>query len=166
MKLKIVVTTDVHGNIFPTNYTSRENLEDYGLARISTAVKQFRNEGNVLLLDNGDAFQGTPLLTYAHQHAQTVTNPMAQCFNAMNYDFINLGNHDFNYGPKILNKYINENNAPLLTSNIEIEGNVPGSTQILTYEGKKIALIGVLTQYIPHWERPAHIKNMRFKKCF
>ncbi|AYV34992.1 bifunctional metallophosphatase/5'-nucleotidase [Erysipelothrix rhusiopathiae] len=166
MKLKIVVTTDVHGNIFPTNYTSRENLEDYGLARISTAVKQFRNEGNVLLLDNGDAFQGTPLLTYAHQHAQTVTNPIAQCFNAMDYDFINLGNHDFNYGPEILNKYINENNAPLLTSNIEIEGNVPGSTQILTYEGKKIALIGVLTQYIPHWERPAHIQNMSFKGAF
>lgn len=166
MKLKIVVTTDVHGNIFPTNYTSRDNIENYGLSRISSAVKTYREQGEVLLLDNGDAFQGTPLLTYAHQHADLYTNPTASCFNAMNYDYINLGNHDFNYGPEILKKYISENKAPLLTSNLEIDGNVPGQTQILNYGGKTIALIGVLTQYIPHWERPNHINNMQFFSAY
>lgn len=62
--LKIIVTIDIHGTIYPTNYTSFDNVQAYGLARISTAIKQIRNTyPNTLLLDNGDAFQGTPLIT-------------------------------------------------------------------------------------------------------
>ncbi|WZU02777.1 hypothetical protein MGH68_07845 [Erysipelothrix sp. D19-032] len=34
--MKILATTDLHGNIFPTNYTSRDNIESYGLARIAS----------------------------------------------------------------------------------------------------------------------------------
>lgn len=166
MKLNIIVTTDIHGNIFPTNYTSRENIESYGLSRISTAIKEARLKGPILLLDNGDSFQGTPLLTYAHMHPNEYMNPMAQAFNALNYDYINLGNHDFNYGPDILKKYIHENKAKLLTSNVLLNGEPIGQSQIIDYQGKKIALIGVLTHYIPNWERPSHIENFEFKDAY
>ncbi|WZU02776.1 hypothetical protein MGH68_07840 [Erysipelothrix sp. D19-032] len=74
-----------------------------------------------------------------------------------------MGNHDFNYGPDILKKFISENNAPLLTSNVDIEGKRLGNTHIIDKGGKKIALIGVLTHYIPNWERPTYIENMTFE---
>lgn len=166
MKLKMFVTTDVHGNIFPTNYSTRDNIENYGFARISTAIKQMRKNEDFLLLDNGDALQGTPLLTYAHQHKDEFVNPIAQAYNDLNYDYINLGNHDFNYGPKVLHKYLKESNASLLTSNLTFDGKAPGSTQIIEKNGKTIALIGLLTQYIPKWERPGHIEGMEFFSAY
>lgn len=166
MKLKLFVTTDVHGNIFPTNYSTKDNVENYGLARISTAIKEMRKDEDFLLLDNGDALQGTPFLTYAHQHRDEFKNPVASAYNDLGYDFINLGNHDFNYGPEVLKKYLKESNATLLTSNLTIDGKAPGSTQIIEKNGKKIALIGLLTQYIPKWERPSHIENMWFFSAY
>ena len=166
MKLKLFVTTDVHGNIFPTNYSTRDNIENYGLARISSAIKSMRAKEDFILLDNGDSLQGTPLLTYAHQHMDAFKNPIAQAFNDLKYDYINLGNHDFNYGPEILHKYLKESKAKLLTSNIEFDGKQPGSTQIIEKDGKKIALVGLLTQYIPKWERPSYIVGMEFHSAY
>ena len=166
MNLKLFVTTDIHGNIFPTNYSTRENIENYGFARISTAIKEMRKKEDIILLDNGDALQGTPFLTYAHKNKDKFKNPVAQAYNDLDYDYINLGNHDFNYGPDVLKKYLNESKAKLLTSNLSIDGKAPGTTQVIEKEGKKIAFIGLLTQYIPKWEQPNHIVNMNFFSAY
>ena len=165
--LKLIVTTDLHGTLYPTNYTSIDNIENYSLARISTAIQKIRKtEDHVLLLDNGDAFQGTPLLTYALKYHPSLENPMAQAFNLLKYDYLNLGNHDFNYGEEQLLKFVNNNDATLLTSNVYHNGQPLGSTQIIEREGKKIALIGVLTHYIPNWEQPNHIEHFEFKDAY
>lgn len=166
MKIRIVATSDIHGCIFPTNYTHKDHIQNYSLAHIATAVKTFRETETVILVDNGDAFQGTPLLTYAHQHSNEVSNPIASTFNAMNYDFVNLGNHDFNYGKQIFHKYLEEVEAPLLTSNVLENSNPLGSTRIVDINGKKLAFIGVVTHYIPNWERPDHIDSMQFLDAF
>lgn len=166
MKIRIIATTDIHGSIFPTNYTSPSHKQDYSLAHIANAVKQFRKQENVILVDNGDAFQGTPLLTFAHQNAEKTENPIASIFNTMNYDFINLGNHDFNYGQNILTKFIEEVKAPLLTSNVKIDDKKAGNSRVIEIGGKKIAFIGVVTHYIPYWERPDHISNISFEDAF
>lgn len=167
MKVKIIATTDVHGNIFPTNYTSIDDVQTYGMGHIASAIQQIRSqEEHVLLVDNGDAFQGTPLVTYAHQQSDTLENPMASIFNALNYDAINLGNHDFNYGPDILKKFIRENNAPLLTSNVFDENGPLGQTQIIQFGSYKVALIGVVTHYIPRWEQPSHIQGLSFEESY
>lgn len=166
-QLKLIVTTDIHGNLYPTNYTSLDNVENFGLSRIATAIKEIRKDHkNVLLLDNGDSFQGTPLLTYALKFKQDLANPIAQAFNLLKYDYINLGNHDFNYGEAQFLKYINDAEATLLTSNVIHNGTPVGSSQIIDVEGKKIALIGVLTHYIPNWEQPEHIINFEFKDAY
>lgn len=166
MKLNLFVTTDIHGHIFPTNYTSRENIENLGFARISSAIKDFKAKDDYILLDNGDALQGTPLLTYAHQNYKKYKNPMAQAFNLLNYDYVNLGNHDFNYGSHILKKYFEELDATVLTQNFTINDEAPGKTEIIEIDGKKVALIGLLTQYIPKWEQPHHIENMKFYSAY
>ncbi|AMC92529.1 bifunctional metallophosphatase/5'-nucleotidase [Erysipelothrix larvae] len=166
MKLTILATTDIHGRIYPTDYTSRDNVSSFGLSRFSTYVKKMREREDIILVDNGDSFQGTPLTAYAHQHPNSYMNPSAYAFNVLNYDFLNLGNHDFNYGPKILKKYIDEVKAPLLTSNVLIDGTLQGSTQVIERGGKKIAFIGVVTHYIPNWERESYIKNMQFLDAY
>jgi 2',3'-cyclic-nucleotide 2'-phosphodiesterase / 3'-nucleotidase len=77
--------------------------------------------------------------------------------------FINLGNHDFNYGEKTLLRYIRDNKADLLTTNVLFMDNPLGKSQIIELvNGIRLGIIGVVTDYIPNWERPEHIANMQF----
>lgn len=135
-----------------------------GLARYASALKKIRSKhDHVIAMDNGDTIQGTPLMTYFHQSEMTKTHPMATIFNELNIGFMNLGNHDFNYGPHVLAKYLQETQAHCLTSNIFYHNSPLGtSTMITTPYGKRIGLIGVTTDYIPHWERADYIDGFRF----
>ena len=166
MTFQILVTTDVHGAIHSTDFSSPDQKQTTGLSRIASALNTLRKTQDVIYIDNGDAFQGTPLTTYAHQHMDSFENPCATSFNHMKVDYINLGNHDFNYGEAVLLKYINEVNAPLLTSNVLYKGNPLGTTQIRDIDGIKVAFIGVVTHYIPNWEQPKNIQNFEFLDAF
>ena len=65
VKLKIVETSDVHGNFYPYDFIRRQPAEG-SLARVQTFVKQQRETygDNLLLLDNGDILQGQPAAYY------------------------------------------------------------------------------------------------------
>ena len=58
--LTILHTSDLHGRVHPHDALADEDLGE-GLARVATAVKAIRAEGNpTLLLDSGDTIQGAP----------------------------------------------------------------------------------------------------------
>ena len=116
--LTVMGTTDLHGHIFNWDYFKDAEYKDaagnaQGLARISTLVNAVRKEKgrcNTLLLDAGDTIQGTPL-TYYYAKVDPITakggpvHPMAQAMNAIGYDAVALGNHEFNYGIETLRKF-------------------------------------------------------------
>ena len=161
-KTCLCITSDVHGAILSKNYADNSEVF-YGLARYSTAVKQLKKQySDVLLFDNGDAIQGSPLLTVSNQD-DAYTHILSTMFNHLDMSFINLGNHDFNYGESTLLRYIRDISAALLTTNVLFMDNTIGNSQIvLLPNGIRLGLIGLVTDYIPHWEKPEHIANMRF----
>ncbi|TFG82528.1 MAG: bifunctional metallophosphatase/5'-nucleotidase, partial [Erysipelotrichales bacterium] len=164
-KVVILATTDVHGCVYAHSYADA-SIQDYGLTRFSTAVKQYRDQGEVYVLDNGDILQGTPFLTTANQDDDG-KHVLSRIMNAIGYDFINLGNHDFNYGYPVLKRYLDDTQATCLTSNISYQDHALGSSRLITTaSGKIIALIGVCTDYIPHWEKPENIRDMTFLDPF
>ncbi|MGW3648544.1 bifunctional metallophosphatase/5'-nucleotidase [Streptomyces sp. NPDC000878] len=128
--LTVMGTTDLHGHIFNWDYFKNAEYSDakgnaQGLARISTLVEQVRKEKgrrNTLLLDAGDTIQGTPL-TYYYAKVDPITakggpvHPMAQAMNAIGYDAVALGNHEFNYGIETLRKFESQCRFPLLGAN-------------------------------------------------
>ncbi|WP_105972635.1 bifunctional metallophosphatase/5'-nucleotidase [Streptomyces geranii] len=128
--LTVMGTTDLHGHIFNWDYFKDAEYSDakgnaQGLARISTLVEQVRKEKgrrNTLLLDAGDTIQGTPL-TYYYAKVDPITakggpvHPMAQAMNAIGYDAVALGNHEFNYGIETLRKFESQCRFPLLGAN-------------------------------------------------
>jgi 2',3'-cyclic-nucleotide 2'-phosphodiesterase/3'-nucleotidase len=128
--LTVMGTTDLHGNVFNWDYFKDAEYSDAkgnakGLARISTLVDQVREEKgrcNTLLLDAGDTIQGTPL-TYYYAKVDPITaeggpvHPMAQAMNAIGYDAVALGNHEFNYGIETLRKFEEQCDFPLLGAN-------------------------------------------------
>ena len=68
MKLTILSTSDTHGYLLPTDYTSRNSQKSYGLTRAATVIKEqvaAAGADPVLVIENGDSLQGSPLAYYA-----------------------------------------------------------------------------------------------------
>ncbi|MET9307429.1 5'-nucleotidase C-terminal domain-containing protein [Streptomyces cellulosae] len=128
--LTVMGTTDLHGHVFNWDYYKDAEYQDpagnaQGLARVSTLVNRIREERgreNTLLLDAGDTIQGTPL-TYYYAKVDPITakggpvHPMAQAMNAIGYDAVALGNHEFNYGIETLRRFEEQCDFPLLGAN-------------------------------------------------
>lgn len=166
-KLLILYTSDVHGHIMPINYGTKQEAVG-GLARFSTVVKEIRSKSDhVLVLDNGDLIQGTPLMThYIKQHSNK-PNPMIKAMNRINIDAGVIGNHEFNFGKQILQAAIDQSNYPWISANIiDKNTNKPkyGPPYIIKIINKsiKVAIIGVTTHYIPNWESKEHITGLHF----
>lgn len=157
--LKLIALSDVHGSILAHSY--HDNLEKgFGLSRFSSYLSQI--EGEYLIVDNGDSLQGSPLLSYDHSQKNRPV-VMAMALNTLNISYYNLGNHDFNYGQERLLHFIEDMDGQLLTSNVLYHNMPLGKSRIhLTKEGQRIGLIGLCTDYIPHWERPENIEDVLF----
>ncbi|NYC94121.1 metallophosphoesterase [Clostridium acetobutylicum] len=163
----ILETSDVHGNIFPVNYADNSE-EQFGLVKLSTIVKNERKRNSkLILIDNGDTFQGTPITYYYAKIARGFSNPVIDILNYMKYDAAVIGNHEFNYGMEILNDSIKQSKFPWLSCNIidtktkETAFGVPYI--IKEFRGDlRIAILGVTTKYIPNWENQDIIKDLKF----
>jgi 2',3'-cyclic-nucleotide 2'-phosphodiesterase/3'-nucleotidase len=119
--LTVLATSDVHNNYLPYDYFSDMPTEQYGLVKLATAIEaQRQTKQNVLLVDNGDTLQGNPFGEYLAKNPpqRGQISPIMRLMNAMGYDAMTLGNHEFNYGLDYLNKVISGANFPVVSANI------------------------------------------------
>ncbi len=164
--LTLLATTDVHGHVEPWNYLTARPA-NLGLAKIATLVREIRaQEPHVLLFDCGDATEGTPLAWYFARKDTAAPNPIVAAMNAMRYDAMALGNHEFNFGLDALWRDKAEANFPWLAANVRQEWPA-GPRHFAPYVIKEIAgvrvgVVGFVTPGIPHWEVPAHYRGYRF----
>ncbi|MFD1851766.1 bifunctional metallophosphatase/5'-nucleotidase [Oceanobacillus bengalensis] len=169
--ITLLYTSDIHGNAMPILYGTNKKV-DAGLVKYATAVKKARqNNENVIVLDNGDLIQGTPLMTHYVKEHTDKENPMIGIMNQINIDAGVIGNHEFNFGEQILADAIEQSNYPWLSANIiNTETGKPqfGPPYIIKTleDGIRVAIVGVTTHYIPNWESPNHIKGLTFKDAF
>ncbi|CAH2466615.1 bifunctional UDP-sugar hydrolase/5'-nucleotidase [Bacillus sp. S4] len=169
--LNILLTSDIHGTVYPIHYQDNSQA-DIGLAKISTLIKKERSQNtNVLLIDNGDFIQGTPFTYHYATYEKNMENPMSLLANYLEYDIAIIGNHEFNYGMDILNNAVATANFPYLSANILDKNRKEpyfGKPYITKHieSNIKIAILGVTTHYIPHWEQAHHIKDLQFEDAF
>ncbi|MFD8256966.1 bifunctional metallophosphatase/5'-nucleotidase [Streptomyces werraensis] len=172
--LTVMGTTDLHGHVFNWDYYKDAEYRDaagnaQGLARVSTLVNRIREERgreNTLLLDAGDTIQGTPL-TYYYAKVDPITaeggpvHPMAQAMNAIGYDAVALGNHEFNYGIETLRKFEEQCDFPLLGANaVDAKTLKPAFPPyfVKTFHVKgappvKVAVLGLTNPGIAIWDK-------------
>ncbi|MFC4739167.1 bifunctional metallophosphatase/5'-nucleotidase [Flavobacterium ponti] len=92
-KLTILHTNDTHSHIDPFPADDPKNPNQAGAARRASIIEKIRaEEENVLLLDAGDIFQGTPYFNYYGGELEF------KIMSMMQYDLATLGNHDFDNG--------------------------------------------------------------------
>jgi 2',3'-cyclic-nucleotide 2'-phosphodiesterase (5'-nucleotidase family) len=168
-RVHIVVlgTTDLHGNLFPIDYYTNKP-DNRGLAKISTLVKQVRKENpNVLLIDSGDTIQGTPLEYYHNKKNNQPPDPMMLAMNALAYDSMTVGNHEYNFGLPVLRKARSEAKFPWLSANTYNKGTNENHYQpyiVKEVAGVRIAVLGLTTPGIPNWENAPNYAGLEFRE--
>ena len=168
VNLKIVETSDVHGNFFPYNFITR-TLWDGSMARIATLVDSLRasyGDESIILLDNGDILQGQPTVYY-YNYVDTASRHIAsEIYDYMGYDAATIGNHDVETGHNVYDRWIRGTNVPVLGANaIEISSGRPylKPYTVIERQGVKIAVIGMLTPGIPMWLPEPLWSGLRFE---
>ncbi|MFN2350542.1 MAG: bifunctional UDP-sugar hydrolase/5'-nucleotidase [Kiritimatiellia bacterium] len=167
VSLVILHTADMHGNllgagVIPSSRTSG------GLMRCATLIEKIRGEtGNVLLLDCGDIFQGSPESFYSKGMV------VADAVRLLEYDALVVGNHEFDWGLEQLMSFYQRACVPALAADILIAGDAPDSASasrpaylqpfiIREYEGLRVAVIGLSNPHIPHWFQADKLGNLAF----
>ena len=153
-KLTIYFTSDLHGYIYPTDYRGQGEKE-LGLFKCAS---RFRKDGNTLVIDGGDILQGSPLGAFCHDTIGSAAR-FAEMMNRCDYDYVTLGNHDFNYGMPYLDSYLNVLKARCVCENVRWdEAGVRFPARIHTLEnGLRVGIIGIVTDYVNIWEKPEHL---------
>ena len=153
--VKIAVTTDVHGMIFPHDFIQREP-SDHSLAHIYNYVGLQANLEDTLffLLDNGDFLQGQPTVYY-YNFVDTITPHLSsRVMNFMGYSAGTVGNHDVEAGPGVYDRIGRNLKFPWLAANAV--STVTGAPYfepytILKAGKRRIAVLGLITPGIPKW---------------
>ncbi|ADZ84933.1 MULTISPECIES: bifunctional metallophosphatase/5'-nucleotidase [Cellulosilyticum] len=163
-RLKIYYTSDTHGYLFPTDYVNKEE-KPMGVLSCS---KSFEKDGNTLILDGGDTIQGSAFAKYMWEN-QADGCAISEVFNTAGYDYVTLGNHDFNYDYKGAHRYLSHLNAACLLANvIDHKGELGLKPYVIhTLEnGLKVGLIGLVTDYVSLWEKPEHLQHLEILDTF
>ena len=155
--LTLYFTSDLHAQIFPVDYASGKE-QDIGLFRCASG---FHKDGNTLIIDGGDLLQGSPLGAFCHDELGNA-EVFAEIMNCCDYDYVTLGNHDFNYGMPYLHSYLDALRARCLCENIcNATGAIafPHCVHVLE-NGLRVGLVGIVTDYVNIWERPEHLAGL------
>lgn len=134
--LVILHTNDTHSQIDPT----RKNLG--GVMRRMAAIDSIRrHNGNVMLVDAGDAVQGT---LYFYLYGGRVEQ---EVLNIMGLDEGILGNHEFDNGIDSLASVLRLRNRKLISTNYDVD-DTPLDTLLIPYSvreygGKRIGIMGL-----------------------
>lgn len=141
-KLTILHTNDQHSRIEPFDASFTKNPNQGGFARRASLIQHIRSqESNVLLLDSGDIFQGTPYFNFFGGELEF------KLMSMMKYDASTMGNHDFDNGLEGFLQVLPNAKFPFICSNYDFKNTIlDGKTsqyKIFNKNGIKVGIFGV-----------------------
>jgi len=152
--LHIVHINDLHSRIEPiSQYDGTCSAEDNaagecfgGVARVATMINRLREHldgENVIVMDAGDQYQGSLMYTTYKGDAEI------EFMNAIGFDVMAVGNHEFDDGDEGLAKLTAGADFPIISGNIDVsQSNIlAGEVQnhvVLEIGGERIGIISAL----------------------
>lgn len=141
-KITILHTNDVHSHIDPFPKDHPKNPGMGGVAKRASVIEKIRKEeSNVLLLDAGDIFQGTPYFNYYGGELEF------KLMSMMQYDVATMGNHDFDNGIDGFNAMLPHANFDFVSANYDFKNTVLDGIvkpyKIIIKDGIKIGIFGL-----------------------
>ena len=142
IKLTILHTNDMHSHIEAFDNNDNKYPGQGGMIKIAHLVKEIRKkEGEILLLDAGDIFQGTPYFNMFNGEVEF------KLMSEMKYDASTMGNHDFDIGLEGFKNALPFANFPFICSNYDFSKSILNDRtlpyKIMEKKGIKIGIIGI-----------------------
>lgn len=141
-KLTILHTNDVHSHIdaFPVNHPKYPGMG--GVVQRAKLIEQIKKENsNVLLLDAGDSFQGTPYYNYYGGELEF------KLMSKMGYEATTIGNHEFDNGIDGLASQMQHAKFQILSANYDFKNTIMHPFvkpyQIFLKDGIKVGVFGL-----------------------
>ena len=140
IKLTILHTNDMHSHI--EAFSSGKNKGLGGMFQLSSLIKKIRQEEeNILLLDAGDVFQGTPYFNLFGGELEL------RLMSDMGYDAMTIGNHEFDNGIDEIANQMHHANFPFISSNYDFDNTVLKNKiiqhKIFNKSGIKVGVFGI-----------------------
>jgi 2',3'-cyclic-nucleotide 2'-phosphodiesterase / 3'-nucleotidase len=167
-KTTLLYTTDLHGYLVEDTYLS-DQKSSFGLAQIATLIRRIRrDEKDVIYFDNGDTLSGS-LTSLRSAEDMRFLIPIVNVLNDLDCKFSVIGNHEFDFGRKYLDKAVEQSNFPWLAANvIKNRGGKPAFGPAWqmheAQNGKKIAFIGLSTSETAELAHEDAIKGLSFSE--
>lgn len=154
-ELRILHINDFHGFVESQNLLPSHELRG-GAAYLAWEIDNLRKEKPSILLAAGDMIQGNTWINLFEG------KPIIAVMNAMNFDAMVLGNHEFDFGKSALLERIKEAKFPILAANVLGLGEFTKPYIIKKVDGIKIGIIGVVTQETPTSTHPKNVEGLTF----
>ena len=140
IKLTILHTNDIHSHI--EAFSSGRNKGLGGMLQLSSLIKKIRQEEeNILLLDAGDIFQGTPYFNLFGGELEF------RLMSEIGYDAVTIGNHDFDNGIDGLSSQMHHANFPFISSNYNFRNTILENNiiqhKVFNKGGIKVGILGI-----------------------
>ncbi|MCX7894789.1 MAG: bifunctional metallophosphatase/5'-nucleotidase [Thermoanaerobaculum sp.] len=166
LQLTVLFTSDVHARLLPFDEVQQRPTRG-SLAQVASLVEQVRRENPLtVVLDGGDAIQGTPMAHYVLSGQMgNGQDPTVTAMNLVGYDAAVLGNHEFNYGLEPLRRALRQSRFPWLAANMEGAEKVqlPVRASLILQRGPlRVGVVGLTNPRVPYWDPPEHWQPLVF----
>ncbi len=156
----VLFTSDLHAHVLPYDDV-RERPSAGSVAQVATVIARVRRAGGaVVVLDGGDAIEGTPLGYYAIAAAGAPgEDPTIAAMNLVGYDAAVVGNHEVNFGLPVLRRSLAQSRFPWLAANLSgaAAAGLPVRDELVVERGGvRVGVLGLTNPNIPHWDPPEH----------
>lgn len=155
--LTLLHTNDMHG------FFIEGSSDGMGAAKMATVIENMKKANkNVLLLDAGDALQGHSLVTLSKGEEGV------KVMNALGYNAMGTGNHEFDYGSAQTLKLAGMLNYPMLAANIKkADGTLLlDAYKIIEVDGVKVGIFGLATPETTYKSHPDNTKGLKFDDIY
>ena len=155
--LTICFTSDLHGYFSDMDYAQGVP----GTTGLVRCASSFPDDGNTLIMDGGDTLQGSPFAYWLNRNSVEGAKVSAKAMSLAGYDFMTIGNHDFNYGKETLETYIQNIEARVISANMEGVAGVERYAVVKLQNGLRVGITGVTTHFVHLWEKPENLIGIK-----
>lgn len=151
-KISIVHVNDMHSRV-------EESAEHIGYAKLSTMIREIKQSNpNTLVLDAGDTLHGQTIANLVR--GESIVNVM----NAIGFDAMTTGNHDYNYGSGRLVELAGQAKFPVLAANVyKADGSRLLEPYVVkTVGGVRVGIFGLATPETLYKTHPKNVEGLTF----
>lgn len=160
---QVLFTSDVHGAFRDYNYALDKETSASGISKIATLMREEKKkfEGQTFIVDVGDIIQGngtSPLVKLDKFGKDYQPFPLLAAYDAIGYDIVSIGNHEFNFGiPALMNAFTGFKGEKLcgnvFTSGKTLLDGFKAYTIKTLGNGLRVAFVGVVSPNVEVWDR-------------